>query len=128
MAGHADSGNLTVLEFLGIGGLIGLSAVVAQVVNIAVLIVVIVSKSGVQTCFESLKVHGIGVKHILVLDFCVVPRLGDMYFIGVCLGILTTLALAQDVSGRVVVDVVRKAVIGIVELLYTATTPSGMIL
>ena len=128
MTGHADSGNLTVLEFLGIGGLIGLFAVVAQVVNIAVLIVVIVSKSGVQTSFEGLKVHGIGVKHILILDFCVVPRLCDMYLIGVCLGILPAFALAQDVSGGVIVDVIRKAVIGIVELLYTATTPSGMIL
>ena len=128
MAGNTDGCHFAVLEFLGIGGLIGLFAITPQVVNIAILIVVIISKSGIQASFEGLKIHGIGIKHILVLYLGVVPRLGDMDLIGVCLGILATFALAQDISGRVIVNAIGETVIRVVELLNTASTPSCMIL
>jgi hypothetical protein len=51
-----------------------------------------------------------------------------MNLIGVCLGILTASTSTQDISRRVIVDVVREAIIGVVKLLDSASTPSGMVL
>ena len=128
MAGDTDGGDLAVLHFPCIRGLIGLPVVTTQVVDITVLIVIVVSKSGIHASLEGLKVHGIGVKHVLVFDFGVIPRFGDMDLIGVGLGILTTLAFAQDIRQWVVADAVGEAVIGMIELLDTASTPSCMLL
>ena len=51
-----------------------------------------------------------------------------MNLISVGFSILTALTLAQDVSRGVIVDAVREAIVGTVELLHTASAPSCMIL
>ena len=51
-----------------------------------------------------------------------------MNLIGVGFGILAALALAQDISRRIIADVVGVAIIGVVELLNTASAPSCMTL
>ena len=121
MAGDADGGHLTVLHFLSIRGLIVFLTVMPKIVCITIFVVIIVCKSGIQ-------VHGIGVKDILIFDLGMIPRLGDMNLIGVGFGILAALALAQDISRRVIADVVGVAIIGVVKLLNTASAPSCIIL
>ena len=91
MTGNTDCCDLTVLEFLGIRGLIILLGIVAKVIGIAFIIVIIVGKTGVHASLECFKTHRIRVENILILDFCVVPRLSHMNLIGIRLSILTTL-------------------------------------
>ena len=106
MTSDTDCCNFTVLKFPGISGLIVFLTVRTQVISKAILIVIIVSESGIQASFEGLQIHGIGIKHILILDLSVIPGLGNMNLIGICLGILTASTLAQDISGRVIAHVV----------------------
>ena len=128
MAGDADGGHLTVLHFLSIRGLIVFLTVMPKIVCIAIFVVIVVCKSGIHSSFEGFEVHGIGVKDILIFDLGMIPRLGDMNLIGVGFGILAALALAQDISRRIIADVVGVAIIGVVELLNTASAPSCMTL
>ena len=128
MAGDADGGHLTVLHFLSIRGLIVFLTVMPKIVCIAIFVVIIVGKSGIQSGFEGFEVHGIGVKDILIFNLGMIPRLGNMYLISVGFSILSALTLAQDISRRIVADAVRVAIIGVVELLDTTTTPSCMTL
>ena len=68
-------------------------------------------------CLESVQVHGVGVKQILVNDFLVVPTFRDVDFVGVCfLGLL--LSFFDDVTVLIIIDGVIESVIGIVELLH----------
>ena len=106
MTSDTDCRNFTVLKFPGISGLIVFLTVRTQVISKAILIVIVVSESGIQTSFEGLQIHGIGIKHILIFDLSIIPRLGNMNLIGVCLGILAASTLAQDISRRVIAYVV----------------------
>ena len=128
MASDADGSHLTVLHFLSIRGLIVFLTVMPKIVCIAIFVVIVVCKSGIHSGFEGFEVHGIGVKDILIFDLGMIPRLGDMNLIGVGFGILAALALAQDISRRIIADVVGVAIIGVVELLNTASAPSCMTL
>ena len=51
-----------------------------------------------------------------------------MNLVGISLGILSASALAQDIGTAPIVDIVIEAVIAVVKLLDSATTPPGMIL
>ena len=127
MAGHADCGSLTASNLLGIGGLIVFLGIRTDVVGETFLVVIIVSQTSIQTSLERSQIHRIGVKDILIFDFCVIPRLCDMDFVSISFGILSASALAQNISTAPIVDIVIKAVIAVVQLLDTATAPSCMI-
>ena len=51
-----------------------------------------------------------------------------MNLVGISLGILSASALAQNIGTAPIVDIVIEAVIAVVKLLDSATTPSSMIL
>ena len=51
-----------------------------------------------------------------------------MNLVGISLGVLSASAFAEYIGTAPIVDVVIEAVITVVQLLYTATAPSCMIL
>ena len=125
--GDADGHALHALQFGGIGGLIVTACVTADVIDIALLVVVILRETCLQLTLEGIQVHAVGVEDILIHLFHVVPALGNVYLVGVgLLGLLA--ATADDVRRHPIVHRIGEAVALGVELLHTAAAPSGMVL
>ena len=75
--------------------------VMLQVIDVVDFRMFTISIVLIQTCIhlshKGVPVHAVAVKDILIDFFLYVPTLGYMDFISVCLGILTALALTQNV-------------------------------
>ena len=125
--GDANGHALNALQFGGIGGLVVTACVTADVIDIALFIVVIFREMCLQLSLKGVQVHAVGVEDILIHLFHVVPTLGDVYLIGIRF-LRLLVATADDVRGHPVVHRIGEAVILCVELLHTAATPSGMVL
>ena len=106
------------LQFGGIGCLIVVACITAYIIGIAFLVVIPFAQPGLQLCLEGVQVHRIGVENSLIHFFCPVPTLVHLYLVGVCLLFLSFLFATDDVAVQPVADIVGKAVILIVELLY----------
>ena len=103
------------------------ACVTADVIDIALLVVVILRETCLQLTLEGIQVHAVGVEDILIHLFHVVPALGNVYLVGVgLLGLLA--ATADDVRRHPIVHRIGEAVALGVELLHTAAAPSGMVL
>ena len=124
--GDTDGHALHALQLGGIGGLVVAACITADVIDIALFVVVVLRETCLQLAFEGIQVHTVGVEDILIHLFYVVPTLGDVYLVGIgFLGLLA--ATADDVRGHPVVHRIGEAVVLCIELLHTAATPSGMV-
>ena len=91
----------------------------AQIVLLAILLLgVVVIELGIHLRKESVQVHAVAVKDILIDFLCVVPVLGDCNLISVCFLILGTIT-ADEICIAVIVDIIAVAVIGLVQLVDT---------
>ena len=71
----------------------------------------------IKLSLECVQIHRIGIEHVFIDYFLVVPAFRDVDFVGVCLlGLL--LSFFNDIAGLVIIDGVTEAVIGIVKLLH----------
>ena len=73
MASDTDGCRLASSHLLGISGLVVSLAVIAQIVADALLVVIVLGQSGIQTGPEGCHVHGVRVKDIFIFDFLPVP-------------------------------------------------------
>ena len=62
----------------------------AQIVPVTLVIIVVLCKTGIHPCLESINVHRIGVKDILIDNFLIVPAFGDIDPVSIRFGILAT--------------------------------------
>ena len=119
MAGDAECGRRRAGNLPGIGGgivspcvisyiigvvrLLGMGVdIVLQVIGIVdflmVAIGIVLRQTGIHLRHEGVPVHAVTVEDFLIDFFLDVPRLGDLDAIGVGLGILAALFLAQDIG------------------------------
>ena len=83
----------------------------------AVFVVVKPGQTCVKLCLERVQIHGIGIEHVFMDYFLVIPAFRDMDFVSVrFLGLF--LSFFNDIAGLVIIDGVVKAVIAIVKLLH----------
>ncbi len=119
--GDADGDCLHSFEFAGIGGLVIVARITANVVGIALFIVVILRKACLQLTFEGVQVHSVGVEHVFIHFFHIVPTLLHMNFVSIGFLRLTFLLAADDVGREVVGEGISKTVLLVVHLLHLAS-------
>ena len=61
----------------------------AQIVSVALVIIVVLCKTSIHPGLESINIHCVRVKDILIDDFLIVPALGDIDSVSIRLGILS---------------------------------------
>ena len=115
--GDTDCYRLASFQFLFIGRLVIVPAVGSDIIDIAVFVVVKFRQMCIKLSLECVQIHGIGIEHVFIDYFLVVPAFRDMDFVSVCfLGLFAT--ATDDIAGLVIIDGVTEAVIGIVKLLH----------
>ena len=91
----------------------------------ALLVVVELRQSGVKLRLEGIQIHLVGIEHVFIHHFLVVPASGYFYAVSVCL--LYQFAAPVDVvSGAIIADAVGIAVIRPVHLLHLRPRPAGI--
>ena len=126
-AGHADGHALASGQLGGIRRLIVVPCIGSDVIDVALLVVVELREAGVKLGFEGVQVHRIGIEHVLIHFFHVVPAFPHVYLAGV--GFLGLPPVpADNVAAHRIADAVGKAVIRIVQLLHPASRPPGVAL
>ena len=121
--GDADGHTLASLKLYFIRRLVIITVIRSYIVGISVLIIIELRQPDIQLGFESVQVHRVGIKDILIHNFLMVPRFCDMYFVGIRFLCLFA-AAADDVTAHPVVDAVVVTVILTVELIHPASRPS----
>ena len=59
-----------------------------QIISVTLVVIVVLCKTGIHPSLESVNIHRIGVKDILIDNFLIVPAFGDIDPVSIRLGIL----------------------------------------
>ena len=126
MAGNTDGCSFTSCNLLGIGCLIVSLCITWKIVGVTFLVIIEFFQSCIQSGFERVHVHCVGIKDILIGNFLFIPALWNMNLVSIGFSILTTFLLTENIAWHIVGYAIIEAVIRVVMLLNITSTPSSM--
>ena len=124
MTGNTDGCSFTSCNLLGIGCLIVSLCITWKIVGVTFLVIIEFFQSCIQSGFERVHVHCVGIKDILIGNFLFIPALWNMNLVSIGFSILTTFLLAENIAWHIVGYTIIEAVVWVVMLLNITSTPT----